>query len=83
MNYTIEEITEKLRAEFQDIPHTIEDMLGNAACNRKIRQFIATYRNENRSKSECRDALWEIFDEFGVSRANKIEVSQLLTGFDH
>ena len=83
MYYTIEEITKKLREEFQDAPYSTEDMLGNAACNRKIRQFIATYRNENRSKSECQEALWKIFDEFEVSRANKIRVSELLIGFNH
>lgn len=78
MRYTIEEISEILRAEFQDAPHAIDDMLGNAICNKKIRKFIATYRNENRSKSECQEALWKIFDEFGVSMANKIEASELL-----
>ena len=81
--YTIEEITDTLRDEFQNAPHAIDDMLGNAICNKKIRKFIATYRNENRSKSECREALWKIFDEFGVSMANRVEVTDLFKGFDH
>ena len=81
MQYTVEEAIEILRAEFQDEPHTIDEMLGNAACERKIKQFLSACRYENRAEKDCRETLLGILNEYGASMNNKSEVSILISKY--
>ena len=78
MKYTSKEAIEIIQKEFENAPHTIDDMLGNAACNRKIKQFISACRFESLPEKECRDTLFKLFDEYNVSMNNKSEVSELI-----
>lgn len=79
MQYTVKEAIEILRVEFHDAPYTIDDMLGNAACGRKIEQLISACKYENQTEKECRETLLDILDEYGVSMENKSDVSLLIS----
>ena len=53
----LERAKQSLQEEFERMPHTQCDLLGNAACNRKIRTLIMTYILDDAALSTCEDEL--------------------------
>lgn len=53
--------------EFERMPHTRYDLLGNAACGRKIKRLIIAYILERAESSTCKDEIKSLMIEFGVS----------------
>lgn len=49
----IEDAKQILVNEFNDAPYTRNDLLGNAACNRKIKDLIICYILNRISQAEC------------------------------
>ena len=49
----IEDAKQILVDEFNDAPYTRNDLLGNAACNRKIKDLIFCYIREDIPQAEC------------------------------
>lgn len=62
----LEEAKQILREEFQRMPHSRHDLLGNAACGRKIRILIIAYILENVSQKICVEDIKRIMLEEGV-----------------
>ena len=66
----LEEAKQKLREELECMPHTRFDLLGNAACGRKIRNIIIAYIFKDISQSECTDEIKALMIESGVLEKN-------------
>lgn len=56
--------------EFEMMPHTRKDLLGNAACARKIKDLIMSFVKENAEESTCKDEMKSLMIESGVSEEN-------------
>ena len=63
----LERAKESLREEFERMPHTRYDLLGNAACNRKIRAVIMAYVSEGVMVSTCKDEVKSLMADSGIS----------------
>ena len=63
----LERAKQNLREEFERMPHTQYDLLGNAACSRKIRALIMAYILESAMLSTCRDEVKSLMIDSGVS----------------
>ena len=66
----LERTKENLQEEFERMPHTQYDLLGNAACNRKIRALIMAYISDGATLSTCGDEIKSLMIESGVSVDN-------------
>ena len=53
--------------ELENMPHTRYDLLGNAACGRKIKNVIKAYILEHFEQSICMSELKSLMIESGVS----------------
>jgi methyl coenzyme M reductase beta subunit len=62
----LENAKQNLREEFQRMPHSRHDLLGNAACGRKIKNLIIAYILENVSQNTCVENIQRIMLEEGV-----------------
>ena len=56
-----------MREEFARQPHTRNELLGNAACGRKIRKLIISHILKGEIQSECVEAMKSLMIESGVS----------------
>lgn len=63
----LERAKQSLQEGFERMPHTQYDLLGNAACSRKIRTLIMTYIMESATLSTCRDEVKSLMINSGVS----------------
>ena len=63
----IERARQSLRNEFELMPHTQYDLLGNAACSRKIRLLITAYILDGIAQNTCRDEIKSLMIDSGVS----------------
>lgn len=63
----LERAEQTLRNEFIDQPHTKHDLLGNAACARKIRNLIVAYIKDNIEKSKCSVEIKSLMLDSGVA----------------
>lgn len=63
----LERAKQILREEFERMPHTKKDLLGNAACGRKIREFIMAYISNGATLSTCGDEARSLMIDSGVS----------------
>ncbi len=59
-----------LQEEFERMPHTQYDLLGNAACKRKIEALIMSYISNDATLSTCKDEVKSLMIESGVSPEN-------------
>ena len=66
----LERAKQNLREEFERMPHTQYDLLGNAACSRKIRAVIMAYVSDGVMLSTCRDEVKSLMVDSGVSEEN-------------
>ena len=66
---------QRLREEFQNMPHTRTELLGNAACERKIRSVIIAHIIKGDLKGECIQSMKDLMIEEGVSKDSfKVEI---------
>ena len=62
----LERAKQSLQEGFERMPHTRYDLLGNAACSRKIRTLIMTYIMESATLSTCRDEVKSLMINSGA-----------------
>ena len=62
----LEEAKQNLRDELENMPHTRNDLLGNAACGRKIRALIVAQILDGATISICIDEMKSLMLEYGV-----------------
>ena len=62
----LEKAKQRLLEEFQLQPHTKSDLLGNAACGRKIRALIIQYILSAKVQSICYDEIKTLMIDSGV-----------------
>ena len=55
-----------LQREFADSPHTKKELLGNAACCRKIRNLIIQFILAKKDHGQCLDEIKALMLNFGV-----------------
>ena len=61
---------EALIYEFSHMRHTVNDLLGNAGCERKIHRVIVAYVKSNFSQESCEEELHSLMLESGVAEEN-------------
>ncbi len=66
----LERAKQRLYEEFENMPHTRYDLLGNAACGRKIRNLITAYIVEQKQQSECVAEIKSLMIDSGVVEEN-------------
>lgn len=52
-----------LQDEFVDAPYVVDQLLGNAGFERKVKHFVSAFVNEGRKRSECSENLRLILEK--------------------
>ena len=66
----LERAKQRLCEEFENMPHSRYDLLGNAACGRKIRAFIIANINEHIPQGDCTAEMRTLMIDSGVVEEN-------------
>lgn len=63
-----------LQNEFVDAPYVVDQLLGNAGFERKVKHFVSAFVNEGRKRSECSENLRLILEKNGIGKVDIIEI---------
>lgn len=78
----LERAKQNLCDEFERMPHTRRDLLGNAACDRKIRGLILAYILEGILQNTCEAETRTLMIDSGVLEENfKKEIIPLINAY--
>lgn len=78
MELSVREATDMLYDEFDRLPYTVHEPLGNAGTDRKIRNLIFACIHENLPRTDCESAMNSIINSFPFDGNDIVSIRELI-----